>query len=78
MHWFLIVVLFLITILTSTNTIRCYKCVAMGVCKGVINNNSKSNDNYEIIDCEHYCWKSISLGNFPEKKSQFKLNTSSF
>ncbi len=59
--------LFLILFPLFTNTIRCYKCDASNECK-IINNrlSSKnyypSSDNVEIIDCEYYCWKAVSLG----------------
>jgi len=57
--------LFLIVVLlfpTYTNTIHCYKCDTKDVCKTIIS-KLQSNDKYEIVDCEYYCWKSISLGN---------------
>jgi hypothetical protein len=57
--------LFLIMVLlfpTYINTIHCYKCDATDVCKTMIN-KSRSNTKYKIVDCEYYCWKSISLGN---------------
>ncbi len=44
------------------NTIRCYKCDTTDICKTMMN-KSQSIDKYEIVDCEYYCWKSISLGN---------------
>lgn len=56
--------LFLIIVLlfaTYTNTLRCYKCGATDPCKMLIN-KSLSNNKYEIVDCEQYCWKSITLG----------------
>ncbi len=46
----------------STHPIRCYRCYATDICK-TMTNGSLFNDKYDIIDCEHYCWKSISLGN---------------
>ncbi len=46
-----------------TNSIRCYKCDRTDACKTLTSNNSLFNDKYDIIDCEHFCWKSISLGN---------------
>jgi hypothetical protein len=63
MDLYLILVLFLSSFLTYSNSIRCYKCDATHECKTITSSNLQSNDNYEIIDCEHYCWKSISLGN---------------
>ncbi len=47
---------------TYTNPIRCYKCAKTDVCK-TITNYSLFNEKYDVIDCEYYCWKSISLGN---------------
>lgn len=67
MNFFWILGLFLILFPLYTNTIRCYKCDASSECK-IINhglsskNHYHSSDNVEIVDCEHFCWKSISLG----------------
>jgi hypothetical protein len=47
--------------------IRCYKCDATDQC-GNIHTDVASNyyheqsDSVEIVDCEYFCWKSISLG----------------
>lgn len=51
----------------TANAIRCYKCDASQECKTISNGGSSKNyyhasENVEIIDCEYYCWKSISLG----------------
>ncbi|CAF3670897.1 unnamed protein product [Adineta steineri] len=68
MNFLCILEVFLILYPLSTNTIRCYKCEATNECKTINNDVSSKNyyhssDNVEIIECEYYCWKSVSLGN---------------
>ncbi|UJR15962.1 hypothetical protein I4U23_002882 [Adineta vaga] len=68
MNFFWILVIFLTLFPLITNTIRCYKCDASDECKTINNGVSSKNyhhssENVEIIDCEYYCWKSVSLGN---------------
>jgi hypothetical protein len=67
MNYFLVLVLLLVLFPLFTNSIRCYKCDATNECKiikknFILKNYDQSSDSVEIIDCEHYCWKSISLG----------------
>ncbi len=46
-----------------TNTIRCYKCDATNECQKISSkNHGYSSDDVEVVDCEYFCWKSISLG----------------
>ncbi len=46
-----------------TNSIRCYKCDATIDCKKLSSRSyGYSSDDVEVVDCEYYCWKSISLG----------------
>ncbi len=46
-----------------TNTIRCYKCDATNECRKISSkNHAYSSDDVEVVDCEYFCWKSISLG----------------
>lgn len=50
-----------------TNSIRCYKCDASDQCRSIQHgymskDHDDPSDSLEIIDCEHYCWKSVSLG----------------
>ncbi|CAF3606096.1 unnamed protein product [Rotaria sordida] len=68
MNFFLVSIIFIILFPLFTNTIRCYKCDATNECRTITSGLSfkgydDTSDNVEIIDCEHYCWKSISLGN---------------
>jgi hypothetical protein len=63
MNFFFILVLFLGLLPLLTNTIRCYKCDATSECKTISSRTDDySSDNVEVIDCDYYCWKSISLG----------------
>ena len=50
-----------------TETIRCYKCDASDECRTIRNDSplryvDEEMENLEIIDCEHFCWKAVSLG----------------
>lgn len=61
-------IFFLVLFPSLSNTLRCYKCDATDECKTINSafsskNYGYSSDNVEIIDCEHYCWKSVALGN---------------
>jgi hypothetical protein len=67
MNFFWVLILLFILFPLFTNTIRCYKCDATDECKTINSglsskNYDQSSDSVEIIDCEYYCWKSISLG----------------
>ncbi len=60
---FFFVVFLLVQFPLFTNSIRCYKCDATNECKDLsLRNSGYTSENIEIIDCEYYCWKSISLG----------------
>jgi hypothetical protein len=63
MNLIFLLVLFLVRFPLFTKSIRCYKCDATNECKDLSTRNyGYTSDNVEIIDCEYYCWKSISLG----------------
>lgn len=67
MNVFLISFIFIIQFPLWTNSIRCYQCDGSNECKTIstdslYKNNHFSSENVEIVDCEYYCWKSVSLG----------------
>lgn len=47
--------------------VRCYKCEASDQCRSLQHGAPSSIDEdgsetFEIVECEYFCWKSISLG----------------
>ncbi|CAM2724666.1 unnamed protein product [Rotaria socialis] len=68
MNFLFVLIIFIALFPSRTNSIRCYKCDATNECRTIKSGSSFKNydylsDNVEIIDCEYYCWKSVSLGN---------------
>lgn len=67
-----------------TETIRCYKCDASDECRTILNDSplryvDEEMENLEIIDCEHFCWKAVSLGKIFSKTNEFnRFPTGSF
>ena len=61
-----LLVLFLGGFLRLTDNIRCYKCDAeLSECKTISSKTyDYASENVEVIDCEYFCWKSISLGKY--------------
>ncbi|CAF0783733.1 unnamed protein product [Didymodactylos carnosus] len=64
LHLFLLYeILFILCLfITITSSLRCYKCDASDACKN-LDRHASLNDDIEEIECEHLCWKSVSLGN---------------
>ena len=65
------------------DSIRCYKCDATDRCRSIRDgytsrHHDESSDSLEIIDCEHYCWKSVSLGNLVQSCCRWALLLSLF
>lgn len=63
MRFWIVLVLIVGALPQLTYPIRCYKCDASADCRMLSTRmQDYSPDNVEIIDCEHFCWKAVSLG----------------
>ena len=75
-------VLALVLLPAWTSAVRCYQCDATDECRTVPDEVSSTSyvdaaaSNVEVVDCEHYCWKSVSLGR--ETRTSVDENHSSF
>ena len=54
-------VIVILCFMHHTNSLHCYKCDSTDLCRIQTNNLSRVAQ-YEIVQCEYFCWKSISLG----------------
>ena len=63
-------VIVILCFIHHTNSLHCYKCDSTDLCRIQTNNLSRVAQ-YEIVQCEYFCWKSISLGSRSMKWKYF-------
>lgn len=66
----LLLVIVILYSLHHTNSLRCYKCDSTDFCR-MKTNDSFVLSRYQTVQCDYFCWKSISLGRQSNEIKQF-------